>query len=281
MHRNSYNVKMNFQQEFKRRILMKIRKTFFLLSIFISFISIGGWTNVSGVENELISIEARKIVGEDTREKVIDTTASPYSSIAYVQIHKSESSYSKGTAFLVGNDTLLTAAHVAVNFVNNPKYRHKSFVAPGQNGTARPFGKFYIESVKINPNFNPDQNNRDSDIAIIKVKPNGSGQSISSIVPKLTVFNASNDFVNATVVGYSGDKPKEQWYATGKILQQQKLVAYYDTDTFGGNSGSPVFNEKNDIVAVHVAGQSLSNGQVRNIGTRITGYNYDFLLNNL
>ncbi len=57
---------------------------------------------------------------------------------------------------------------------------------------------------------------------------------------------------NITVTGYPGDKPvATMWESKGKITYLKGEAMNYDLSTTGGNSGSPVFNEKNEVIGIH------------------------------
>ncbi len=57
---------------------------------------------------------------------------------------------------------------------------------------------------------------------------------------------------NITVTGYPGDKPvATMWESKGKITYLKGEAMQYDLSTTGGNSGSPVFNEKNEVIGIH------------------------------
>ncbi|MEI3611507.1 hypothetical protein [Pseudogracilibacillus sp. SO30301A] len=52
---------------------------------------------------------------------------------------------------------------------------------------------------------------------------------------------------------------------SGNLLGQSDTIAYYDMDTYYGQSGSAILNNSNEIVAVHSSGfmfgdHSLGNG---------------------
>lgn len=60
---------------------------------------------------------------------------------------------------------------------------------------------------------------------------------------------------NITVTGYPGDKPvATMWESKGKITYLKGEAMQYDLSTTGGNSGSPVFNEKNEVIGIHWGG---------------------------
>ena len=53
------------------------------------------------------------------------------------------------------------------------------------------------------------------------------------------------------------------WESRGKITQIQGEDMHYDLSTTGGNSGSPVFNSRNEVIGIHWGGAANSyNGAV-------------------
>lgn len=57
------------------------------------------------------------------------------------------------------------------------------------------------------------------------------------------------------MTGYPGDKPlATMWESKGKILSINGNQMTYDLSTYGGNSGSPVFNENNEVIGIHYGG---------------------------
>ena len=44
--------------------------------------------------------------------------------------------------------------------------------------------------------------------------------------------------------GYAGDKPLSQWKSTDSIRVSEPRRLYYANDTYGGNSGSPIFTKR-------------------------------------
>lgn len=222
-----------------------------------------------------------KIIGVDDRAKVEDITKTPFSSIAYTQIYIENNMVSRGTSFVVGKNTLLTAAHVAENFLTDYEKQTQSFVAPGRNGSEYPYGKFLIDSVIIHPKYFSSGKMDKYDIAIIKTKPNNAGLNIYDLVPAFPLTNVTEIGNTAFISGYGADKAREQWYHTGNILEIDDLNISYDTDAVGGNSGSPIFNNTAQVIGVHVAGKSKNGIGIRNIGARVSGENYLFIKKNI
>ena len=55
--------------------------------------------------------------------------------------------------------------------------------------------------------------------------------------------------------GYPGDKPlATMWESSGKVISNNDSILTYSASTFGGNSGSPVFNANNELIGLHYGG---------------------------
>ncbi len=76
-----------------------------------------------------------------------------------------------------------------------------------------------------------------------------------------------NDAVN--IIQHPRGRPKEVALHNNKVVRVQNQVIRYETDTEPGSSGSPVFNNTWDLVALHHAGQTLPGGRAENEGIRI------------
>ena len=79
----------------------------------------------------------------------------------------------------------------------------------------------------------------------------------------------------ATVIGYPTDKEKNTlWKGRNKITALNDKEVRYVTDTFGGQSGSPVMDDTAVIYAIHRGGTSKYNA-----GTRITNDLFNVIVN--
>jgi glutamyl endopeptidase len=47
------------------------------------------------------------------------------------------------------------------------------------------------------------------------------------------------------VIGYPGDKAQQQWGASDRVRRIEPRMVCYRDDTIGGNSGGPVWNDRN------------------------------------
>nr|WP_242700749.1 carbohydrate-binding protein [Enterococcus sp. DIV0212c] len=221
--------------------------------------------------------EGRAIIGEDTRVRVMDTTKAPYSSIIYLL--KADGGFGSGT--VIGKNKVLTAAHVVTSLKTSADIS-KARVSPARNDYYYPFGSFSIESIDMHTGWTVE-NNRDYDIAVVTLKPNSSGKNIGDVVPIIPVKNVPNipTGTKGLLPGYSQDKHGQLWEAKGSVISQTTLRVYYDMDSIGGTSGAPVYNENNQLMAVHTSEYRINGVAYKNAGSKITGSNYEFIAKHL
>lgn len=166
-------------------------------------------------------------------------------------------STSLGTGFLIGRSLLMTNNHVLSN--------------KGEaDGSIAEFGYEEgedITKVPIEPNrlFITDKN---LDFTIVACD----GRNISDIEPIQLLRNPStvtrNERVN--IIQHPKGLPKKVAIHDNKVIRIKDKVVHYHTDTEPGSSGSPVFNNKWDLVALHHAGWSIGDGRSTNEGIRIS-----------
>lgn len=231
-----------------------------------------GATLVGLAPESVSAVESRSVIGNDDRVQITDTTAVPYQSTVFIGANGS-----LGSGSVIGKNTVLTAAHVVSGIKDNPN-TDSNYVIPGRNGATLPYGKFKIKEVHIFKKYLTTSSTSD-DVAVLTLEPND-GKGIGDIVKQnpivLTDTVTIGDNVSST--GYPGDKTwGTQWEAKGKIIGKQTAsLIDYDFDTFGGQSGSSVFNDKHQIIAVHSAG-----GGNRNVGVKLNSEKIDFILEHI
>ncbi|WP_235688044.1 trypsin-like serine peptidase [Latilactobacillus fragifolii] len=228
-------------------------------------------TSVNASISDSNNSQVRSIIGKDERVRITDTTLAPYNSTVFIAADGAA-----GSGAVIGKNTVLTAAHVVKNIRVNPD-KDSIYVVPGRNGSKIPYGKFKIESVHI-PQSYVEKPSVDSDIAVLTIKPlnnKGIGEVVPSLPLKLT--NSATIGETLTTSGFPGDKQwGTMWAAKGSILRETKTRVYYDMDTMGGQSGSPVYNSNNEVIAVHTTGAGIYN-----FGTKINDEYYQFISNYL
>jgi glutamyl endopeptidase len=97
--------------------------------------------------------------------------------------------------------------------------------------------------------------------------------------------SASLNGLSTTVQGYPGDKPSTQWRSRDFVRATETEKIYYQNDTVGGQSGSPVYQNRASgssfcvgvcAMAIHTNGVGGSGFSAsNNSGNRITQAKYN------
>lgn len=203
------------------------------------------------------SFQEETTIGMDDREKIVNTRVFPYSACAFVAATYSNGETYIGSGSMISPDTVLTAGHVIYN--KNLKQWPKSVtVYPGIDGSYAPFGQ--SNSTKLASLLGWTRRfDSKYDIGMIRLD-----DPIGINTGWFGLTSTAKTGLTVTSTGYPGDKPKQtMWTNSGKISSITQNNVYYRLDTFGGQSGSAVYNSSNQIVAVHAYAQYH-----RNFGTR-------------
>lgn len=216
-------------------------------------------------ENLSYAIKPYTIIGIDNRYKINNTTNFPYSAICRIQ-YKSISDFAAllgekpkqeyATGVMVAKNVVITAAHVIhINSVTMSEHT----VSPGYYNGNNPFGisKVVYAYYPSEWDTTPRETNEDNlicanyDWAVLVLEDN-IGEFSGWLEP---VNLSSSDLINVTVTvnGYPKDLGmfEYQYESWGQLCGIfSKRLEYY-IDTFSGQSGSPIFNLKNQVVGVH------------------------------
>jgi V8-like Glu-specific endopeptidase/cell wall-associated NlpC family hydrolase len=212
---------------------------------------------------------------------VTDTRNFPHSAICQVFDPAIGPEGERGTAFYIGRNLLLTAAHV-VDGVSN------LIIVPGKNGQGvdtahEPFGRFNVSSANWRKHESYVASSRDFDFAIIKTPNAAPGGRWFNLLEELrqsrpegvavcgySVRSRNTDLV-ARLVNRTIDTRKQHLHA-GAVRTVANETFTYDIQTLPGASGSPVYwiesgvTPRAHLVGVHVAGGD----NVTNKGCRLT-----------
>lgn len=201
------------------------------------------------------------VIGADGRIRVTDTTVYPYRVIAYLSMQFSSGWY-RCTGWIVGPRLVVTAGH-CVHDKNDGGWAKQVYVYPGKNGSSAPYGsrsKYRLFSVTgwtsyKYPNYDY-----------------GAIQTSGTAFTNWFGYRAPSSFGGThTISGYPADKAGYyQWRMSGSIVSINTYKLYYYIDTYGGQSGAPVYQVYNSKccygVGVHAYGGSTNSATRINSG---------------
>ncbi|GIF00518.1 trypsin-like serine peptidase [Paractinoplanes rishiriensis] len=224
------------------------------------------------------------VIGVDSRTRVNPTTTFPTSAI--VQIIRTEGTTTWGcTGWLYGASIIATAGHCvhpgggADGGGGNGFYPRANFtIIPARNGGTNPFGTCTATQL-LSVNGWTVSGNEGNDYGAIRLSC-AAGNSTGTF--GLWWQGASLAGTATTVSGYPCDKTfGEQWRHAGMtVTNSQAQQVFYQNDTFGCQSGSPVYQTRaagssfcvgQCVMAIHAYGlHGSSPHSANNHGTRIT-----------
>lgn len=197
------------------------------------------------------------IIGDDDRVKVKNFTAAPYRWVAYVETTWPNGRTTIGTAFMVGDSSAVTAAHMVYN-VSFGGFAKSIAIYPGKNGNSNTFSGSHAKLMYVPKEYVDDQKLQ-FDCALIKLKT-ALGKRVGYFGLRRQSANYENLIVNLT--GYPEDHPKEMWKSKGPITSKSLSLLDYALDTQPGMSGSPlnrIYNGNWYAIGVHTRHYSTYN----------------------
>ena len=187
---------------------------------------------------ELASAES--VIGKDNRSKVSDTTKKPARMVVLMTYAGSQ--WCSG--FLIGADTVVTSGHCVYDtsanaFYDATKYR----VYPGYDvsrANHAPYGSCGARLLVSTTGWTVSHSD-EADYGALKLD--------CTVGQKTGWFGwwyqtASLNGTQSRNSGYPGDKPLNQWKSTDSIQVSEARRLFYANDTYGGNSGSPIFTKR-------------------------------------
>ncbi|MGS2641792.1 DNA/RNA non-specific endonuclease [Streptosporangium sp. G12] len=173
-----------------------------------------------------------------------------------------------GTGSLVSPHLLLTNHHVLTDATTAGRSGVEFDYQDGIDGRPLPLQGFSLDPDRF---FVADQ---ELDFALVAVKADP-GELARFGFNRLVATEGKaivGDFV--TIVQHPGGEKKQVALRENRIVDVLELFLHYQTDTEPGSSGSPVFNDQWEIVALHHAGVPAAShdglGGVINEGVRVS-----------
>ncbi|KIN40054.1 MULTISPECIES: extracellular metalloprotease Mpr [Bacillus] len=223
----------------------------------------GGQTEL---EKNIQTLQPSSIIGTDERTRISSTTSFPYRATVQLSIKYPNTSSTYGcTGFLINPNTVVTAGHCV--YSQDHGWASTITAAPGRNGSSYPYGTYsgtMFYSVK------GWTESKDTNYDYGAIKLNGSPGNTVGWYGYRTTNSSSPVGLSSSVTGFPCDKTfGTMWSDTKPIRSAETYKLTYTTDTYGCQSGSPVYRNYSDTgqtaIAIHTNG-----GSSYNLGTRVT-----------
>ena len=208
------------------------------------------------------------IIGIDARVRTY-TTSYPARAVVLITFDAG-----RCTGWLIGDDTVVTAGHcVHSGGTSGSWYPVSSYeIYPGRDESIAPYGScdaMWLASVK----GWTEQQDENYDYGVIKLDCD-----VGTTTGYFGFFwkkgKKSMKKYPAAISGYPGDKPLSQWQSHDIARVSNNKQIFYNNDTFGGMSGSPVWFDDGTLgpyaIGIHTTGPHGSGAHsIYNHGTRI------------
>lgn len=237
-----------------------------------------GDAGVAGIES---------VIGADSRVRILETDLAPWRMICALRLVGPTGS-AIGTGWLAGPRTVVTAGHCVHHSSSFGGWVDRIEVSPGRDDGDFPFGT--VTSTRFSardewvgtedPAFDVGCIHLDEPIGEI------TGHFAFAALPDADL---TDRLVN--ISGYPGDRGggREQYFHANSVLHVGPNRIFYDVDTFGGQSGAPVWVQDADgagaqgapvVVGIHAygtGGTPFDLGITANSAPRITSQLFDII----
>ncbi len=172
-----------------------------------------------------------------------------------------------GTGFLIGHGVLLTNNHVLQTSDAAALSSVEAFYEQGVDGNDLAVQRFALEPGRL------FHTSKELDFSIVAVAPtaqNGPGRLVDiGWLPLIGSTGKALEGEWLTIIQHPRGEPKQLCVRENQLLKKDTDVLWYSTDTLGGSSGSPVFNNDWLVVALHHSGvPETRNGRWQTIDGR-------------
>ena len=199
----------------------------------------------------ILEQDQESVCAYDNRIKVTSTNALPFKAICKLHMKAEDGTNLIGTGWLTHGNKLYTAGHCVYS------HRHGGWmtniiVVPGKSGFSEPYGRYTATELLTTRGWY-DEESRRYDMGAIKLA--ASVDHSDFLVPTLS------DVDVVTICGYPADRDASQFqYKMQDTVKNEQGRFFYNIDTFGGQSGSPLLRNSNVSIGIHNYGGCENSG---------------------
>ena len=210
---------------------------------------------------------AEVVIGDDDRAVVPDPTELPWRHICALRITSASGKEYVGTGWFIGPRTVMTAGH-CVYLHDDGGWPKSIAIVPALNGNVEPYGDQTANRFRATQGW-IESRDTNADYGVIQLDDDSAGSAAGWFA--FAAYEDTQLLANdANIAGYPYDldRATRQYFHARRVTSASPFKLFYDIDTYGGQSGSPVWFDiegKRVAIGVHTTGSSTSNS-----GTRIT-----------
>jgi V8-like Glu-specific endopeptidase len=203
------------------------------------------------------------VINRDERVRILDTDLAPWRMICALRMRGGNGAGAIGTGWFIGPRTVITAGHCVFSNFFFGGWASAIEVIPGLLGNGdsagnRPYGS--VTGTRLSAVDRWVQNeDPDFDIGCIHLDQDKGSEVGWFAVGALPAEELVNYLAN--VAGYPADRGagSELYHDKNRVLRVSERRLFYETDTYGGQSGAPVWIHESDIspplaVGIHAYG---------------------------
>jgi len=218
------------------------------------------------------------VFGADDRLEIPDTTVYPWRTITKIFMQFPDGSHGSCTGCIIGSSDghgyhVLTAGHCIYSH-DNGGWAEVVRVVPGYDDGYMPYGDSYATNIRTYTGWTIDRD-WNHDWAVLTLNKS-IGDSTGWMGRKTASYTDSMYTGTLNTAGYPGDKGGQtMWFNSNIGRTTNEYKHWYYMDTYGGQSGSPVWTYDGTnryIITVHAYGDD---GSGSNSGTRLNQDKFD------
>ena len=218
------------------------------------------------------------ILGDiDRRKQILETELTPWRMICSLEITGQNGSCFIGTGWFAAPSTVITAGHCVFDPIELGGWARSIKIIPGRDDDVEPFESTQSSAFSAADIWLASQD-PDFDFAAIHLNTDLGLQVGSFGIGVLPDAELTNRLVNVSGYPVSPGNGRQQYFHANRVKAVTARRVFYDVDTMGGQSGSPVWGYLDDhtdmptVLAIHaygVGGLPTDANSVANSGPRI------------
>ena len=234
-------------------------------------------TTIGEAIEENSTLHPETVFTPDDRSKVSPATSFPWRTICKLEITAADMSTFIGSAAIIDENHILTAGH-CVYIHDHGGWAYSIRVIPGKDGASEPYGSALATYMRTYTGWT-DYESYNHDWAVVTLDSNIG--STTGWMGRRTGDSSSSWYTGTlNTAGYPGDLDSGlcMYYDSDSGRTATEYNHWYYMDTYGGQSGSPVWTYDGSNRYITTVHAYANDGSGSNSGTRLNLDKYDQII---